>query len=145
MAQNFIWFALLAALAGIIYGIYLIFWILKKPQGTDEMKKIAKAIQEGAGAFLKRQYTTVAVVALIIFIILFFALNIQSALGFLIGAAGLGATGEQGAAGGAAVLASVGLIAGILVLAFSVLPMLRAKALTERSTSLLRAGLSLEF
>src|SRR3989304_10298339 len=86
MAQNFIWFALLAALAGIIYGIYLIFWILKKPQGTDEMKKIAKAIQEGAGAFLKRQYTTVAVVALIIFIILFFALNIQSALGFLIGA-----------------------------------------------------------
>lgn len=42
-------------------------------------------------------------------------------IGFLIGAAGLGATGEQGAAGGAAVLASVGLIAGILVLAFSVL------------------------
>jgi K(+)-stimulated pyrophosphate-energized sodium pump len=87
MADKFIWFAFIAAIIGILYGIYIIWWILKKSQGTKEMKKIAGAIQEGAAAFLKRQYTTVAVVAFIIFFILFFALGVQSALGFLIGAA----------------------------------------------------------
>lgn len=50
------------------------------------MKRIAAAIQEGAAAYLKRQYTTIAVVAFIIFFIIFFTLGIQSALGFLIGA-----------------------------------------------------------
>lgn len=96
MAQNFIWFALAAAVVGMIYGIYIIYWILKKSPGTKEMKRISAAIQEGAAAFLKRQYTTVAVVALIIFIILFFTLGIQSALGFLIGATLSGLAGITG-------------------------------------------------
>jgi K(+)-stimulated pyrophosphate-energized sodium pump len=50
------------------------------------MRRVARAIQEGAAAFLKRQYSTVAIVAFVIFFIIFFALSIQSALGFLIGA-----------------------------------------------------------
>jgi K(+)-stimulated pyrophosphate-energized sodium pump len=86
MADKFIWFAFIAALAGIVYGVFIIYWILKKSQGTEEMKKIAGAIQEGAAAFLRRQYSTVAVVAVIIFVILTVMIDLKTGLGFLIGA-----------------------------------------------------------
>src|SRR6266849_678429 len=56
-------FAIVAAFIGIAYGAYLIQWILKLEEGSDKMKAIAKAIQEGANAYLNRQYTTVAYVA----------------------------------------------------------------------------------
>jgi len=86
METKFLWFALISALLGIIYGIYLIYWILQKKAGNKKMKDIASAIQEGAVAFLSRQYKTVAVVAVIIFIVLFLAFDLKMALGFLIGA-----------------------------------------------------------
>lgn len=86
LEQKSILFATIAAVLGICYGIYLIFWILRKPRGDDKMREIAKAIQEGASAFLNKQYKTIALIGIIIFVILFFLLGIKSALGFLIGA-----------------------------------------------------------
>ena len=81
-----IMYALIAVGLGIIYGLILIFWILKHKEGSDKMKEIAKAIQEGASAFLKRQYKTVAIVAVIIFILLTIFLGWKTGIGFLIGA-----------------------------------------------------------
>jgi len=75
-----------AAALGIIYGGILIWQVLKNPTGSKKMQDIATAIQEGASAFLNRQYKTVGVIAVILALILFFALGWQTAVGFLIGA-----------------------------------------------------------
>jgi K(+)-stimulated pyrophosphate-energized sodium pump len=69
----------------VIYGLLLIKWILKLPAGNEKMQNIARAIQEGAKAYLNRQYKTVAAVAVILFILLLF-LDVEAAFGFLIGA-----------------------------------------------------------
>jgi len=79
-------FALLSALAAIVYGLVSAKWILGKPEGSARMKEIANAIQIGAKAYLNRQYKTVSVVAIIIFLVLGFAINWVTATGFLIGA-----------------------------------------------------------
>ena len=52
-------FALLCALFGIAVGLYLTWWILQQPAGTERMREIARAVQEGAAAYLRRQYTTI--------------------------------------------------------------------------------------
>jgi K(+)-stimulated pyrophosphate-energized sodium pump len=70
----------------IIYGLVLSKWILKQPQGDEKMKSVAKAIQEGAKAYLNRQTKTVAVIAVVIFILLWLLLNLETAIGFLVGA-----------------------------------------------------------
>src|SRR6266487_870239 len=91
-AEGIIVFTIIAALIGIAYGAYLITWILKLNEGSDTMKAIAKAIQEGAKAYLNRQYTTVAYVAVALFVILWAAglwsdkFGFLTAIGFLIGA-----------------------------------------------------------
>jgi K(+)-stimulated pyrophosphate-energized sodium pump len=81
-------FALLCAGAAIVYGIYLTFWLLRQPAGTERMQEIARAIQEGAAAYLTRQYTTIAVVAIAPFLLLclYHSLGWATAIGFLIGA-----------------------------------------------------------
>src|ERR1700751_4421240 len=81
-------FALLCAAAAILYGLYLTSWILRRPAGTERMQEIARAIQEGAAAYLRRQYTTVAIVAIAPFLLLGFynKLGWGAAVGFLIGA-----------------------------------------------------------
>lgn len=84
--QNAIWFGLGTGLLAIIYGIILILWIRKQPDGDDKMQEIAQAIQEGAKAYLSRQYRTIAYVAVGLAIILWVALGYKIALGFLIGA-----------------------------------------------------------
>jgi len=85
--ENQIYFiALGAGILSILYGIYLIMWILKKPDGNEKMKEIALAIQEGASAYLNRQYRTVAIVGAVVFLILGFAINWVTAIGFLVGA-----------------------------------------------------------
>jgi len=88
--------ALLCALGAIVYGIISIKWILDKPNGNDEMQRIAKAIQEGASAYLNRQYRTVAIVGIIIGIIIGASLGWYTALGFAIGAICSAATGFIG-------------------------------------------------
>src|SRR5437588_18036 len=81
-------FALLCAGAAVLYGLGLTYWLLQQPAGTERMQEIARAVQEGAAAYLRRQYTTVAVVAIVPFLLLGFyhSLGWGTAIGFLIGA-----------------------------------------------------------
>ncbi len=79
-------FALLCAVAAIVYGIVSIGWIMKKPSGNERMREIAAAIQAGAQAYLNRQYTTIGIVGAILFIIIWWALGGSTAGGFLVGA-----------------------------------------------------------
>ena len=78
--------ALLPALLAIAYGVGLIIWINKLPTGDERMGAIARAISDGAKAYLARQYKTVAWVAAVVFIIIGMSLDWITALGFLFGA-----------------------------------------------------------
>ena len=89
-------FAFACAAAALLYGIISISWIMKKSAGNERMREIAAAIQQGASAYLKRQYTTIAVVGIILFAIIFFALNRMTAIGFAIGAVCSGLAGILG-------------------------------------------------
>ncbi len=89
-------FAIVPALLAVIYGIVLIKWIMKQPAGDDRMQAIARAIQEGAKAYLGRQYKTIAIVAAVMFLILGFVNDWITALGFLVGAGLSGAAGIIG-------------------------------------------------
>ncbi len=81
-------FALLSAVAAIAYGLVLTAQIMRLPAGEGKMIGIAHAIQEGARAFLKRQYTAVAWIGILLFLVIGFvpALGWRSAIGFLVGA-----------------------------------------------------------
>src|SRR6187431_1209570 len=81
-------FALACAAVAVLYGLYLTWWLLKQPAGNERMREIAAAIQEGATAYLRKQYTTIAVVAIVPFLLLGFydELGWGTAIGFLIGA-----------------------------------------------------------
>ena len=79
-------FALFCAVAAIVYGIVSIKWVLDKPTGSDRMREIAAAIQEGATAYLNRQYSTIAFVGVALFIVIYYGLNAKTAIGFAIGA-----------------------------------------------------------
>ena len=95
MQQHLI-LVILCGLAALIYGVLTVQSVLKASQGTDKMKEIAAAIQEGAAAYLKRQYTTIAWVGAVVLIAIFFLFNIHVAIGFLIGAVLSGAAGYIG-------------------------------------------------
>ena len=101
-SSGIVLFAVIAGFIGIAYGLYLIQWILKLDEGSDKMKAIAKAIQEGANAYLNRQYTTVAYVAAGIFVVLWMAgiwsdkFGFLTAVGFLIGAVSSASAGYVG-------------------------------------------------
>jgi len=84
--MNIILFAILSATISILFGIILIKKILKYPSGNDKMKEISKAIQEGAKAFLTRQYKTISYIAICLFILLGFVIDWLTAISFLIGA-----------------------------------------------------------
>jgi K(+)-stimulated pyrophosphate-energized sodium pump len=91
-------FALLCSGVAIAYGIGLTIWLLRQPAGSARMQEIGRAIQEGAAAYLRRQYSTIAVVAIVPFLILGFyhKLGWGTAVGFLIGAALSAAAGFIG-------------------------------------------------
>ena len=85
------------AIVAVIYGAVSITSILKLPEGNDDMKRIAKAIQEGASAYLKRQYITISIVGVILFVLIWvFLKSPATAIGFLVGALLSGATGFIG-------------------------------------------------
>jgi K(+)-stimulated pyrophosphate-energized sodium pump len=81
-------FALVCAAVAIAYGIVLTVWLLRQPDGNDRMREIARAVQEGAAAYLRRQYTTIALVSIVPFLLLGFyhKLGWGTAIGFLVGA-----------------------------------------------------------
>ncbi len=82
--------ALLLSLGGaalaLLYGVVVSMMVMKRPVGTKKMADIALAIQQGAKAYLNRQYSTVAMVAVVLFVVLLYALNWPTAVGFLVGA-----------------------------------------------------------
>ena len=93
-------FSTIAGIIAILYGFLTAKQVLKMPAGDKKMKEIAGAIQEGASAYLKRQYITISFVGIIIFIFISIFLDLNIALGFLVGALLSGVTGFIGTAGG---------------------------------------------
>ncbi len=89
-------FALLCGVLAIVYGVWSVRWILAQPQGNDRMREIASAVQQGASAYLNRQYTTISMVGVVLFLALGMALDWYTAVGFLIGAVLSGAAGYIG-------------------------------------------------
>ena len=79
-------FALIASIIAIVYGLFLVSSIMKKPTGNEKMREIASAIQAGAKAYLNRQYKTITIIALVLFIVLWIFLDIKIAIGFVVGA-----------------------------------------------------------
>jgi len=96
MEQYAVYFALACAAAAVAYGLVSAQWILGLPQGNERMQQIAAAIQEGAGAYMKRQYTIIAVVGAVMFVALFATLGMKTAIGFAVGAIFSGLTGFIG-------------------------------------------------
>ncbi|MGZ8266442.1 MAG: sodium/proton-translocating pyrophosphatase, partial [Burkholderiales bacterium] len=94
--MSYLIFALACAVAALLYGAFSIKWVLSQPSGNDRMREIAAAIQTGAKAYLDRQYGTIAIVGIVLFVVLGFALDWATALGFLVGAIFSGLAGYTG-------------------------------------------------
>ena len=91
-------FALVCAVVAIVYGAFSIRWIVAQPDGNERMREIAAAVREGAVAYLRRQYTTIAVVGVVLFLVIGFIpqLGWPTATGFAIGAIFSGLSGIIG-------------------------------------------------
>ncbi|HEX5129219.1 MAG TPA: sodium-translocating pyrophosphatase [Usitatibacter sp.] len=98
MLNQAIYLALACGVAAILYGIITTRWILSQPDGNDRMREIAAAVQTGAKAYLNRQYTTIGIVGVVLFLIIGFVpgLGWTTACGFAIGAIASGAAGYVG-------------------------------------------------
>ena len=96
--NNFLLFAMVSAVVAIVYGLLLAKSILKKSAGNARMQEIAKAIQEGAGAYLNKQYKTIGMIAVVLFLIIGLVpkLGWTMAFGFLVGAFFSGLAGYIG-------------------------------------------------
>jgi len=86
----------IAGVLALFYAVYLINWVLRQPEGNDRMREIARAIQEGAQAYLNRQYTIIAGIGVLIAILLTAALSWRTGVLFVLGAVLSGAAGYIG-------------------------------------------------
>jgi K(+)-stimulated pyrophosphate-energized sodium pump len=91
-----LWIALGCAVVAILYGLLSVRWVLGRSPGNERMQAIAAAIQEGARAYLNRQYGTIALAGIVLLVLIGFFLNWYTAIGFLVGAVLSGATGYIG-------------------------------------------------
>ena len=96
LQQHGLLFSLICAGVALVYGAWSIRWILSKPAGNERMQEIAAAIQLGARAYLNRQYMTISVVGVVLFLAIGLALNWLTAIGFAIGAILSGLAGYIG-------------------------------------------------
>jgi len=94
--MGIVYFALLCGVVGVAYALYTAGWVSKQDAGSERMQQISNAVKEGAYAFLAREYKTVAMVAVVLFIALFVALGSWTAIGFLIGTIGSALAGYIG-------------------------------------------------
>jgi K(+)-stimulated pyrophosphate-energized sodium pump len=95
-AVNWLWLAIAAGVVAVLYGVLSVISILALPTGNARMQEIAAAIQAGAKAYLNRQYKTIAIVGVILFVVLGLALNWATAGGFAVGALLSGLAGYIG-------------------------------------------------
>ena len=133
MSIVFLIVALLCGGAALAYGVWAARSVLAASAGNERMQEIAQAVQEGASAYLNRQYTTIAIVGVVIFLIVSFLLSLPVGIGFLIGAILSGSAGyigmnisvranvrtaeaaRQGLAEGLAISFRAGAVTGMLV------------------------------
>src|SRR5690242_2718658 len=91
-----LWAVIACGIIAVLYGVVTASRVMAADSGTARMQEIAQAVQEGAAAYLRRQYTTIAIVGVIVLVILAVLLSKYAAIGFLIGAVLSGATGFIG-------------------------------------------------
>ncbi len=84
--DEMIWLIIGCGLVAILYGVWAIRSVMAASAGSERMQEIAQAIQEGASAYLKRQYTTIAIAGIVIFAIVAYLLSVPVAIGFAVGA-----------------------------------------------------------
>ena len=94
--MNAIGFSLLCGVFAIVYGAWSVRWVLTQSEGNDRMREIAAAIQQGASAYLNRQYTTIGIVGVVLFLAIGLTLGWYTGFGFMIGAVFSGAAGYIG-------------------------------------------------
>src|SRR5687767_2557987 len=95
-ASNWLWLAIAAGVIAVVYGVISMMSILRLPAGNERMQEIAAAVQAGAKAYLNRQYTTIFIVGVVLFVVLGVALDWATAGGFAVGALLSGAAGYIG-------------------------------------------------